>query len=388
MSHLDMTQRMLVMRMVSEGCSLQFIARNIGKDRSTVGRELKSRRLRVGCGVAQPCMKLARPPFVCNACRDFEKCRLERFVYVADAAQQDYRETLVESRNGANISAHDLSMLNELVSNGVRKGQSLHHIIASDRDAVPVSEKTMYRYVNSGLVSVKRHDLPQAACRKARAKLKPRKTGAKDRECLKGRTHDDWKAFIESHPGTETVEIDSVVGRTGGKCLLTVNINCCGLVLAFLRDRNDAKSVKDAFDALFGKLGGKTFREIFPVLLADNGPEFSNPGSLEFADGSRERRTRVFYCNPYSSYEKPHVENNHENIRKILPKGTSFDNLTQEDVNLVMSHVNSMRRKEYKDRTAIERFIERFGEKAFAGLGLTSVDAKDVCLLPALLKRG
>ncbi len=96
----------------------------------------------------------------------------------------------------------------------------------------------------------------------------------------------------------------------------------------------------------------------------------------------------MFYCNPYSSYEKPHVENNHENIRKILPKGTSFDNLTQEDVNLVMSHVNSMRRKEYKDRTAIERFIERFGEKAFAGLGLTPVDAKDVCLLPALLKRG
>ena len=146
--------------------------------------------------------------------------------------------------------------------------------------------------------------------------------------------------------------------------------------------------MRDAFNTLFETLGEEMFREIFPVLLADNGPEFSNPGSLEFAAGSQERRTRVFYCNPYSSYEKPHVENNHENIRKILPKGTSFDSLTQEDVNLVMSHVNSMRRKEYNDRTAIERFIEKFGEKAFAVLGLKAIDAKDVCLLPGLLKRG
>ena len=388
MSHLDLTQRILIMNMVKEGCGLSVIAKKTGKDRSTVRRELWKHRQLVGCGNGQPCPKLDRPPFVCNGCRDFGKCRLEKYVYIADTAHKDYHETLVESRNGANLSADELSKLNQLISSGVRKGQSLHHIIASDRAAVPVSEKTMYRYVNNGLVSVKRHNLPQAPYRKPRAKLKPRKTGTKDRECLKGRTYDDWKAFIGSQPGTETVEIDSVVGRIGGKCLLTVNINCCGLMLAFLRDRNDAGSVRDAFNTLFETLGEEMFREIFPVLLADNGPEFSNPGSLEFAAGSQERRTRVFYCNPYSSYEKPHVENNHENIRKILPKGTSFDSLTQEDVNLVMSHVNSMRRKEYNDRTAIERFIERFGEKAFAVLGLKAIDAKEVCLLPSLLKRG
>lgn len=387
MSHLNLTMRMLIMTMVNEGCGLSVIARSTGKNRSTICRELKNRRQPVGCGKAQPCPKLETPPFVCNACGDFEKCRLERFVYVADAAHQEYRATLVDSRNGANISEDELSSLNAVISNGVRKGQSLHHIIASNRDAIPVSEKTMYRYVNGNLVSVKRHNLPQAACRKPRAKLKPRKTRGKDRECLKGRTHDDWKAFIESHPGMETVEIDSVIGRIGGKCLLTININCCGLMLAFLRDRNDAMSVREIFNALFEKLGEKMFKEIFPVLLADNGSEFSNPGSLEFAEGSQERRTRVFYCNPYSSYEKPHVENNHENIRKILPKGTSFDDLTQEDVNIVMSHVNSMRRKEYNDRTAIERFIERFGEKAFAKLGLKAIAANDVCLLPSLLKR-
>ena len=378
---------MLIMTMVSEGCGPSLIARSTGKNRSTICRELKNRRQPVGCGGARPCPKLETPPFVCNGCGEFEKCRLERFVYVASAAHQDYRIKLVDSRNGANISENELSSLNAVISDGVRKGQSLHHLIASNRDAIPVSEKTMYRYVNGNLVSVRRHDLPQAPYRRPRAKLKPRRTRGKARECLKGRTYDDWKAFIGSHPGVETVEIDSVIGRVGGKCLLTMNINCCGLMLAFLRDRNDAMSVRGVFNNLFEKLGEKMFREIFPVLLADNGSEFSNPGGIEFAEGSRERRTRVFYCNPYSSYEKPHVENNHENIRKILPKGTSFDGLTQEDVDLVMSHVNSMRRKEYKDRTAIERFIERFGEKAFARLGLKPIAAKDVCLLPRLLKR-
>ena len=247
MSHLDLTQRITIMTMVKEGCSLSVIARSIGKDRSTVRRELWNHRQSVGSGNGQPCPKLDRPPFVCNGCRDFGKCRLERSVYIADAAQLDYRETLVESRNGANISADELSTLNELISSGVGKGQSLHHIIASDRAAVSVSEKTMYRYVNKGLVSVKRHNLPQAPYRRPRAKLKPRKTGTKDRECLKGRTYDDWKAFIGSHPGTETVEIDSVVGRIGGKCLLTVNINCCGMMLDFRDLRLTEENTQDLF---------------------------------------------------------------------------------------------------------------------------------------------
>ena len=378
---------MLIMTMANEGCGLPSIARGTGKSRSTISRELGNRRQPVGCGGA-PCPKLETPPFVCNACGNLEKCRLERFVHVADAAHHDYRARLVDSRNGANISADELSRLDEVVSDGAGKGQSLHHIIASNRDAIPVSEKTMYRYVNGNLVSVRRHDLPQAAGRRPRGKLKPRRSRGRDRECLKGRTYEDWKAFVGSRPGVETVEIDSVTGRVGGKCLLTMNINCCGLMLAFLRDRNDAMSARGVFNALYEKPGRKMFGRIFPVLLADNGSEFSNPGAIEFAEGCLERRTRLFHCNPYSSYEKPHVENNHENIRKILPKGTSFDGLTQEDVDLVMSHVNSMRRREYNDRTAIERFIERFGEKAFARLGLAAIPDKDVCLLPSLLKRG
>ena len=124
-----------------------------------------------------------------------------------------------------------------VISAGVRKGQSVHHVMASRADQIMVCEKTVYRYVGEGLLDVRRHHLPQAPYRKPRKSLKPRRSRGRrriDRECLRGRTFDDWKAFMEGNPRMGTVEIDSVVGKVGGKCLLTMNLNSCGLMLAFL----------------------------------------------------------------------------------------------------------------------------------------------------------
>jgi IS30 family transposase len=379
------------MAMLQERKSLSEIATALGKNRSTIQREIKGHRASIGAGDLQRCPMLERPPFVCNGCVRFATCRLQRFVYVAQSAQNGYRETLVRARSGMNISPEELRRLDEVVSAGVRKGQSVHHVMASSADQIMVCEKTVYRYVNEGLLDVRRHHLPRAPYRKPRKSLKPRKSRGRrriDRECLRGRTFDDWKAFMEGNPRMETVEIDSVIGKVGGKCLLTMHLNSCGLMLAFLRDHNDARSVKDVFAGLFRTLGARLFGEIFSVLLADNGTEFSDPDGIECPAGTGQRLARLFYCNPYASYEKPHVENNHENLRRILPKGTGFDNLTQADVNLAMSHVNSMRRKEYGDRTAIERFVRKFGGKTLALLGLHPVPDAEVCLLPALLKKG
>lgn len=391
MSHLTLELRTLLMAMLHEGKNVSEIAAALGKHRSTIQREIMGHRQGIGTGDLRKCPLLERPPFVCNGCGRFETCRLQRFVYVAQSAQNDYRKTLVQARSGVNISPEELQRLDEVISAGVRKGQSVHHVMASRADQIMVCEKTVYRYVGEGLLDVRRHHLPQAPYRKPRKSLKPRKSRGRrriDRECLRGRTFDDWKAFMEGNPRMGTVEIDSVVGKVGGKCLLTMNLNSCGLMLAFLRDHNDARSVKDVFAGLFRTLGPKRFGEIFPVLLADNGTEFSDPDGIECPAGAGQRLARLFYCNPYASYEKPHVENNHENLRKIFPKGTGFDNLTQADVNLAMSHVNSMRRKEYGDKTAIERFVQKFGRKTLALLGLNPVPDTDVCLLPSLLKKG
>lgn len=115
--------------------------------------------------------------------------------------------------------------------------------------------------------------------------------------------------------------------------------------LACLRNTNNSQSVIDYFDSFERNFGLDTFRKLFPVILTDNGSEFSNPTAIEFSPITKERRTWVFYCEPNAAWQKGNIENNHTNLRKILPKKTSFNDLNQDDIDLVLSHLNSIKRK-------------------------------------------
>jgi len=183
----------------------------------------------------------------------------------------------------------------------------------------------------------------------------------------------------------QAVEMDSVLGRIGGKVLLTLMFKNCDFMLAFLRERNTSQSVIDVFNDLNSLLGTSCFMSLFPALLADNGSEFSNPKAIEF-DGDGIRRTWLFYCDPYSSFQKPSVELNHEFIRKILPKGKSFDHLTQPDINLMMSHINSYSREKLGDKSPFDVFGFIYGLDTLDKLGIFRVEPNDILLKPSLLK--
>jgi IS30 family transposase len=275
-------------------------------------------------------------------------------------------------------------LLNEFVSPLILKGQSVHHIVANNPNQFRVSEKSIYRYVAGGLLRAKNIDMPRV-CR-----LKPRKRKPVehkiDSACRIGRTYADYLEFINQSGGIQAVEMDSVIGRIGGKVLLTFMFKSCDLMLAFIRDRNTAQSVIDVFNLMHKTLGIKRFRSLFPVILTDNGSEFSNPKALELGPKG-SRRTRVFYCDPCASYQKPHVEVNHEFIRKILPKGRSFDAFNQSDINLMMSHINSYSREKLNDKTPIEVFEFLYGSNALSKLGVKKIPANEIILKPSLLKK-
>ena len=385
MSQFNEESRILLKDGVDRNLTLRELALSVGKDRTSVARELKRHRTTTSGETSPSCPLLARPPYVCNSCGDKRRCGHGKWFYLADKAQRDYRRLLVDSRSGFNLTGEELGQISRIVMEGTARGQSIHHIMLSRATEFTVSEKTVYALVNAGVIATQRHHLPEAPRRKRRLKRRDTKACEHkvERRCREGRTMDDFRAFMAAHPETRPVEIDSVVGRVGGKVLLTVNFDCCGLMLAFLRDRNDAKSVVDIFDSLEERLGGDMFRRLFPVVLTDNGSEFTAPSELE-----RDGRTRVFYCDPYASYEKPFVENNHRNLRRVLPKGASFDSLTQETADLVMSHVNSMIREEYGNTTAAARFAGMFGKDTLALLGIGEIPAADVCLLPSLAGLG
>jgi len=330
------------------------------------------------------CEKLACPPYVCNGCSEEYKCVLKKKFYVAEAAHEKYRKLLTEAREGAAITEEERVGISTTLLGGLKQGQSVHHIIAAIPNAFNVCERTLYTYINSGiLITPKRHNLPVAPKMKSR-----RKKGIVHKvnpKCKVGRTFEDYKKFRENHPDQPLIEMDSVEGTKGGKVLLTINFDSCAMMLAFIRDANTSQSVIDVFNMLENILSLSVFKKLFPIILTDNGSEFSNPDALETSPITEKQRTRIFYCNPYSSWQKPNVENNHINLRKIFPKGKSMDMVTQEKVALAMSHLNSMYRVSLNNIPAIKLFEGIYGKRIMEKLDVRLIPAKEVKLVPKLI---
>lgn len=331
----------------------------------------------------QHCTKLSKPPYVCNSCETRKKCKLKRHLYDAKYAQKEYETVRSESRQGIAVSSEELKRIDSIVSPLIRQGQSIHQICVNNADLIMLDEKTIYNYVDAGLLSVGNLDLPRKVRYRPRRKKKSVRV---DKRCHVGRTYEDFKEYLAANPDMPVVEMDSVEGRKGGKVLLTLFFRNCNLMLAFIRDANTARSVTDIFNQLYALLGHEKFTELFPVILADRGSEFTDPLSSEFNEDG-ERRTHVFYCDPQRSDQKGGCEVCHEMIRRILPKKTSFDNLTQDDVSLMMSHINSYTRKKLNNTSANQLFSFLYGEDTLTKLKIKVIPANEINLTPYLLKK-
>jgi IS30 family transposase len=247
------------------------------------------------------CARRKKTAHVCNGCGFMTECNFEKKLYRASVAQQEYKTLLSEARSGIGFTEEELKELDAKVSPLIRQGQSPHHISVNNRDSLMVSEATIYRLIDSGLITARNLDLP----RKVRFKARKRKKSIfkVDRSCRVGRDYACFQRFMDNNPDTPVIQLDSVIGKKGGKVLLTVHFVNCEMMLAFLRDSNDAKSVEDVFDSLYQSLGHECFSNIFRLCLADNGSEFSNPARIEFTPDGKQR-TRVFFCDPQAPYQK------------------------------------------------------------------------------------
>lgn len=327
------------------------------------------------------CPSLAKPPYVCNGCPN-HNCRHDKYFYRAKDADSSYEQTKHECRQGINLSSEERAALDELVSPLIRNGQTMDHIFAQHAERIPCSKRTLYRYIDSGVLSVKNIDLPR------KVKYKPRKqsdtSGRASREYISGRTYSDFLDFLEKHPETGVVEMDTVVGPEPGKVILTMLFRHSSFMLAFLMDNTKNESVIRVFRFLQNGLGSDFFSRLFPIILTDRGSEFSNPEALE-CDEYGEILSKVFYCDPNAPYQKGRLEKNHEFLRYILPKGTSFDALTQEDITLCVNHINSTARGSLNGRTPFELASLLLNEELFRLLHLELVEPDKVLLKPALL---
>lgn len=335
------------------------------------------------------CEKIEEPPYTCNVCTDKRLCTKPRYLYSAKFADAAYIRRRSESRSGIRLKGKDLEELDGLISRLVKKGQPLSHIHAEHKEELPISLRSLYNYIDGGVLTVKNLDLRRKTGYRPRKKPIAKKPGFQNHEYRKGRTYDDFQTFLQKHPLTPIVEMDTVKGvRETGKRMLTMIFRENSVMLLFLLLDGTAASVVNVFDFLTDTLGLEAFQRLFPVLLTDNGSEFKRVKDIEFAC-TDERRTRVFFCDPQASWQKPHIEKNHEYIRYVIPRGKSFTPYTEEDITLLMNHINSVKRKSLSHRSPYDLVLPEDEDMKWLMtiLGMHTIPPDDVHLKADLFKK-
>ena len=428
--HLTLDERIVIEKGLDAQYSLRSIASQIGKDPTTISKEIKKHRTMKEhnhfnehpnqCALAKECKKkniceiyapvckrackfcnhcnshcsdftprsyhcskLDKAPFICNGCKKKSGCRLDKAFYKAMTAHKQYKTVLVGSRTGLNISPDQLSLLDELITPLILQGHS-PYMILQNHPEIRLSEKTIYNYIESGALSVKNIDLPKKVVYKVRAGSS---STPSDNAIYEGRTYKDYQNFLKEFPDTRVTEMDTVIGCEGShKVLLTFHFDCCSFMMAYLLDKKEAAKVRQIFDNIERAIGTFSFSNAFSLILTDRGGEFRDPQALECGQDDLIR-TSIYYCDPMCSWQKPHCEKNHEYIRKICPKGTSFDDYTQNEICLMMSHINSAPRQSLGGLSPMTLARLMLPKELLDHFGLTEIPSDQIILTPALLKK-
>ena len=380
--HLTLSDRNDIQLGLERGETFKAIGQLILKDPTTVSKEVKrNKQIRDSTSNNLPCPLLDKAPFVCNGCpKRRQNCGYQKVFYLAKQAQKQYEQTLVEAREGTPLNSQTFWDMDKIISKGVKKGQHIYHILKTHN--LDVSSSTVYRHIRKGYLSIAPIDLARAVKFKNRRK---NNLPSIPKEAKKGRSYEDFLNYLALKQLNSWLEMDTVMGRMGGKVLLTFNLSFCNFIFARLLDNKTALEVIKHLYDIKNTLhqADKDFCQLFPVILTDNGGEFARVDDIEM---DVRGESKLFFCDPNRSDQKGRIEKNHTLIRDILPKGTSFDNLTQEDINLVCSHVNSVKRAALNGKSAYELFAFTYGEEIPKLLGISKIPAEDVCQSSTLLQ--
>lgn len=334
--------------------------------------------------VKETCSRLDKAPYVCNGCtRKRNLCTIPtKYDYDAHAAQRVYEELRTDSRAGINRTRSEIHKINAVVTPLVAQGQS-PYMILTNHPELDMSVKTLYSYIDQGILLARNIDL------KRKPKFKPRKchkSQITNREIFQNRTYADFDA-LQLSP-SEFVEMDTVISAKGSlKCILTFYFPDTELFLAHIMNRCTPGAVRLVFDQLQKSLGGAyEFLSVFPVVLTDRGREFGDPDRLETSPEGFQRSS-IYYCDPMRSNQKAGIENVHTMLRMILPKGTLFEDLTQWDIRKIVDHINSTPRKQLEGKTPYELALKKYGSDVLGALQLRAISPDHVTLTPKLLKK-
>ena len=395
--HLNLSKRIIIEKSLTEGKNFSEIASTLGKSNRTISYEILKHRekkpgLRLNSRTYTHCSKVDKPPYVCNGCPSRNGCRKTKYIYTAENANMDYKNLLSQSRKGIDLTNEEFINMNKIITEDIKKGHSFYMICRNHKHEFPVKERTLYNYVEKNYLDIINLDLP----RKVRYKKRNKETVkiTKDTKHRIGRTYEDFLNFVKKNKTLQIVEMDTVIGAIGQdeSVLLTLLWRSSNLLIAIKLNHKTSDEVTKAFEIIKEELGMELFHRYFAIILTDNGSEFSNPYDIE-NNGPDVLKSNVFYCDPKQSQQKGKIEVTHEYIRKYIPKGISFNDYTQDDIDLMINHINSTPRKKiykeygglYDTPYTLHKTIAE--AKFFDTFDLYFINSKDVILNKKIFKK-
>ena len=381
-NRLTVENRMLIEQLLKLNYKLKDIATIIEVNSSTISREIKKRRI-TGKGIFKDCDKINRFPFVCNGCFDKTYCRKKKYYYNYIKAHNNYEYLLKNSRIGIDMTIDEIDYWNDYFKDKIKnKNQPIMHLFHNIETEFPKSIQTFYNYIHKGyFTSINDEMLPRAYSYKPRKRTNEKPVIRFDNIIRTGRSLENMSNYIEVHPDANIVEMDTVIGKLEDKkCILTLYFRNSKLMLMFLIDKYKPKAVTEVFKSLRQKIGNEKFKELFEIILTDNGWEFSKPEDLEIDTSTGEKLINIYYCYPYSSWKKGGIERNNEFIRYIIPKGITFDKLTRYNINDMMNNINNVSRKSLNYDTPHNIFYNIYGNETTKKLHLKPIQKDEVNL--------
>lgn len=421
-SHLTLDDRIIIQHGIENESPKKSIADTLGKDKSTIGKEIKNHRFLAyksnyqvecadagkcpnkythhctkDCPVFRPfvCKRRDRSPGACNGCAKYKSCRYDKYKYDAAQAHKDYSELLVDARIGVNATVNEIKELGLLIKPLLDQGQSLY-VICQNHPEIALTEKTLYTYIEDGVfqdagVSITCLDLKRQVRRRPNKKKSVEYAKRKDRSYLKGRTFTEFNAYMEENPHAHVVEMDTVYNDIiNGPFIQTFKFLKYDLLICFYHESKTSEDMLKGIILLEEILGVEVFAKEVEVILTDRGSEFVSATEAETReDGSR--RTRVYYCDSMASWQKGSLENVHLLLREICPKETDLYRLgltSQKKANLISSHINSYPKKKLDGKSSFQliEFYDPQMADALYSSGMTPIQPDDVILKPYLLK--
>lgn len=360
---LNFEHRKIIRSGLSQNRKLYEISDNLEYDPTTISKEIKRNRILHYKSTSNiTCSRIKRFPYCCNSCnKRYGRCFLTQYLYDPDKAQLLADSRLVNSRRGINIDEENFVILDNIIKDGVDNNQSIYHIVKNNPN-LNVSVPTVYRYINSGILSTKRIHLPYAVTYKKRKVKKQYEYNENKSIDRTGRTYIDFLSFLFDNPNLLHVQMDFLGHiKSDKKSILTLTIPHIHFILLIILDKPNASKIVDLFNSFEKQLSSSFFNQVFPCILTDRDSCFAYYNLIESSIYSNDRRTRIFYCDALAANQKGNVEQMNKQLRRFFPKKKSIDHLTQEDVDKVASIINKTRVASLSGFTPEEAFINLLG---------------------------